>query len=89
MFLETGKCRFGDACSYVHEVSTKKKSGSKPDAKERTKPDGKKSAGKKAEPKKKNKTGRPGAMAEIAESSDEPSGEDSNNELSSNSDGSD
>eukprot|EP00972_Heterocapsa_arctica_P089434 13185065-Heterocapsa_arctica.AAC.1 len=82
LFLETGKCRFGDSCSYVHESPNKRNSDKNSDAKKGDKPDAKKSAGKKEDPRKKKK-GRPGAMAEIAEQSDGPSAEDSDNELSS------
>jgi hypothetical protein len=77
-FLETGKCRFGAACSYLHESPKGKpdkpsEKGGKPGAK---------SAGKKFDPKAKKK-GRPGAVAEIASGSEASYVEFSEDELSS------
>eukprot|EP00972_Heterocapsa_arctica_P021310 3137985-Heterocapsa_arctica.AAC.1 len=68
LFQESGKCRFGAACSFSRDAPPNIKSDKKPEkgAKQEIV---KKGAGKKEDGKKKKK-GRPGAVAEVASSSD-------------------
>eukprot|EP00972_Heterocapsa_arctica_P032512 4790082-Heterocapsa_arctica.AAC.1 len=81
LFQESGKCRFGAACSFSHDAPPKRKSDKKPE-KGAKKENGKKSTGKNVDGKKKK--GRPGAVDEVAGSSEESRSEgSSDNELSS------
>jgi hypothetical protein len=71
-FKDTGKCSFGDACQFSHDLSNKKKKSDDKSGKgdKKREKDGKKSSGKKEDGKKKKK-GRPGAVAEVASSESE------------------
>jgi hypothetical protein len=71
-FEKSGKCNFGDACQFSHDLSDRKKKPGpgKPGKGDKEKEKkGKKSAGKKDD--KKKKKGRPGAVAEVASSESE------------------